>query len=84
MDLTIRCPTCRAFDWYRDGFAMFEDDDGTVARRRLTASADLTTPWSCAQCGYEVPDWSALDRQLREAQTDTRSRYRVHTPADVD
>lgn len=64
----IRCPECRALDWYRDGFAIWEHEDGTLERQRLTASADQATRWSCAQCAYEVPEWTVLDRSLRGAQ----------------
>jgi DNA-directed RNA polymerase subunit RPC12/RpoP len=67
-DRDLRCPTCRSLDWYRDGFTMYERDDGRLVRVRLTASADLATPWSCATCGFEVEDWTTLHRSLEAAQ----------------
>lgn len=63
----LRCPTCRSFDWYRDGFAMQECEDGSIVRRRLTDSADRDTPWSCTVCGFEVPPWTVLARELGRA-----------------
>jgi DNA-directed RNA polymerase subunit RPC12/RpoP len=65
-DRELRCPSCRAFDWLRDGFAMREVT-GEVVRERLAPSADLDRPWSCARCGYQVVDTSLLRRRLTEA-----------------
>ena len=56
----LRCPTCRAIDWYREGLLMYELDDGTIVRERTAADDDPTAPWSCASCAYEVPDTSML------------------------
>jgi len=67
-DADLRCPSCRSLDWYRDGFALHEREDGLLVRRRLTASADRDTPWSCAACGYEVPGHTLLHRRLMAAQ----------------
>ena len=60
----IRCPACRRFDWYRDGYAMYELADGAINSQRLTPSADLSAPWSCAACGYEVKERTNLSRAL--------------------
>jgi hypothetical protein len=69
-DADLRCPACRALDWYRDGFALYEAGGaGVLIRRRLTASADRDTAWSCASCGYEVPDHTRLQQRLRAAET---------------
>ena len=67
-DADLRCPHCRSLDWYRDGFELRERDDGLVIRRRLTASADRLTPWSCAACGFEVHDHTRLHDRLVAAQ----------------
>jgi hypothetical protein len=69
-DPTLRCPGCRAFDWYHDGFVMHELPGGLVVRERRAASGTigLDLPWSCAQCGYEVRDGDPLGRGLQAAQ----------------
>jgi Zn finger protein HypA/HybF involved in hydrogenase expression len=65
--VAIRCPACRSIDWYRDGFAMRELEDGTILCQRLTTSADQDTPWSCAVCGHEVAAETLLRRHLAAA-----------------
>lgn len=72
-DREIRCPSCRAIDWYRDGLLMYELDDGTIVRERLSPSDDPTAPWSCATCAYEVPDTSLLRRRIADASTRGRA-----------
>jgi hypothetical protein len=68
-DREIRCPTCRALDWYREGPLMYELDDGTIVREPTSSAADASGPWSCASGGYEVPETSLLRRRLVEAST---------------
>ena len=63
-DPSLRCPNCRMFDWYRDGFVMHEHSDGVVERRRVEPTTDGAAAWSCATCSYAVPDWTVLARQL--------------------
>jgi hypothetical protein len=73
-DRAIRCPTCRAIDWYRDGLLMYELEDGTIVRKRLSAEADATAAWSCASCAYEVPETSMLRRHLVDASSGAAQR----------
>ncbi len=64
----IRCPTCRAIDWFRDGFVIHELEDGTVDRSRVAPAKGDGAAWSCATCSYEVPEWAALHARLNGAQ----------------
>ena len=73
-DREIRCPTCRSIDWYRDGLLMYELDDGTIVRERLSPEADPAAPWSCATCAYEVPETSLLRGRLVDASSQATQR----------
>jgi len=65
---SLRCPGCRAIDWFRDGFLVVElEETGEIVRRRimLADSGPRTeTLWWCTRCAHEVPEFSALAREL--------------------
>jgi hypothetical protein len=65
----IRCPVCRAIDWFRDGYVVIEmETTGEIIRRRVSPSdpALSDSVWSCTECGYEVVVPSKLDSALTE------------------
>jgi hypothetical protein len=68
----LRCPTCRAIDWFCDSFVIVEmGQSGEIVRRRIAPPdhASLRAPiWSCTRCAYEVPEPSRLASALHEMQ----------------
>ena len=61
----IRCPSCRGSDWYRDGYSICEGADGRIRSERVEHVVDEDPEvWCCADCGHELPSWSALARSL--------------------
>jgi DNA-directed RNA polymerase subunit RPC12/RpoP len=67
----LRCPTCRAIDWFNDGYVIVENEaTGEIVRRRVIPSdpALTGTVWSCTECGYEVPVQSRLASALNEVR----------------
>jgi hypothetical protein len=66
---TLRCPHCRAIEWYRDGFVLLENDDGSIFRDQVQRATGAGDPWSCMQCGHEVaPDTPLAAAIAREQQ----------------
>lgn len=72
----IRCPQCRAFEWFRDGLLVHELDRSGVVRMQLYEPSVATAVWSCTQCGYEVPARAVLHRQLDQVATADARRPR--------
>jgi hypothetical protein len=60
----IRCPACRELDWYRNGLTLVELSDGSLVSERVGPEREGDDTWSCMSCGYEVPGWSALNKEL--------------------
>ena len=61
----IRCPACRAVDWFRSGIQITEGDEGRPQVQDVAGAGWIPDPgWSCAQCAYEVPTWSRLATAL--------------------
>jgi hypothetical protein len=70
----LRCPYCRAIDWFRDGCVIAETDASVELRCSRVLRPELgfeATPWSCAQCGHEVAANSRLVRDLDEIRLQT-------------
>jgi hypothetical protein len=63
----LRCPQCRAIDWFRDGCVIAETDTSVELRCWRVLRPELgfeATPWSCAQCGHEVAAYPGLVHDL--------------------
>jgi hypothetical protein len=70
-NLAVRCPFCRAVDWFRDGFVIVErEGTGDVVRVRVMRSDPILalSPWACAGCAFEVPIPSRLATELQRSQ----------------
>jgi hypothetical protein len=80
-NLSLRCPVCRAVDWFRDGFVVveLEEADQIVRRRVMPADPGPRTEmlWSCARCAYEVPD-------IKRARQAARPGALRHTSSGLD
>jgi hypothetical protein len=59
-------PCLPELEWFRDGFAIYELEDGTIVRAQLVAPMAPDPSWACAGCGYEVPDHGVLRRHLTD------------------
>ena len=66
----MRCPGCRAIDWFRDGYRIVGGADGEVLRRRA-APADPATerdPWYCVGCGFRAEPDTPIGEALSDIQ----------------
>lgn len=66
----MRCPDCRAIDWFRDGYRIVGGADGEVLRRRA-APADPATerdPWYCVGCGFRAEPDTPIGEALSDIQ----------------
>jgi hypothetical protein len=66
----MRCPSCRAIDWFRDGYRIFGGVGGEVLRRRA-APADPAAdraPWYCVGCGYQAEQETPVGDALSDIQ----------------
>ncbi len=66
----LRCPVCRAVQWYYDGLTGEEHDDGSLVLTRADTAREPTAIWTCTSCGYEVPSWTDLGRRLASLSPD--------------
>lgn len=78
----LRCPICRAIDWYRDGVVISELETDRVAGRRAepAIAGPTATLWSCMQCGHELLTWTGLAKSLDELE---RSAVREAAPIEL-
>jgi hypothetical protein len=70
-DLAVRCPFCRAIDWFRDGFVIVErEHTDEIVRVRVMRSDPILAlaPWACAGCAFEVPIPGRLATELQRIQ----------------
>ena len=65
---SLRCPGCRAIEWYCDGFVIYEAPGGAVHRVRVNGSMERSAVWTCRFCDYKVGGWTVLHRGLTEIQ----------------